>query len=253
MEKVFAVIGNLKRETNDFILLGTGFFIENNGTFVTAGHVFRKNIDTIQEFYICFPENEEFVDITPVIEYKFYSRQLYLDEERRLKTPRKRQNYQCGPEFIDVCVGKINPIETNFFNFKIKRPNIGEKLSMPCFNINKTVIKGKFFNLTNGKVDSRFIETYNRNLKFEDRLKLARIPFLYETMVFQNIDLYNNCIEVYGEATKGNSGSPVLNEKGEVIGIYVSGANFCDLGAVLLSRYVKRKSNKLNNKIRHGK
>jgi len=71
-------------------------------------------------------------------------------------------------------------------------------------------------------------------------------------MVFKNIDLYNNCIEVYGMGTKGNSGAPVLNEKGFVIGIYVAGTTFSDLRAVLLSRSVKKKSIKLKKKIIRG-
>ena len=76
MDKVFAIIGNLKSDTTNFIMLGTGFFIENNGTFVTAGHVFRKVRDSIQQFYICFPKNRELVDIIPITEYKYYSRKL---------------------------------------------------------------------------------------------------------------------------------------------------------------------------------
>lgn len=252
MDKVFAIIGNLKSEPSNYMMLGTGFFIDKNGYFATAGHVFKKNQNSIQQFYICFPKDEEYIDIIPIVEYRFYSRELYLDIERLHKTPRNRYDYQCGPEYFDVGVGKIEATDTPFFEFKIKRPYIWDTLTMPCLNINKIVCPIKKFNLINNKVDSRFIETHNWDIKFVERLKLARIPFLYETMEFKNIDLYNNCIEVYGEGRKGNSGAPVLNENENVVGVFIGGAIFGEFKIVHLSRYVKKKSIKLKKKIIRG-
>jgi hypothetical protein len=245
MKKEFAIIGNLKREPEKYMLLGTGFFIDNNGYFVTAGHVFRKNRNYICQFYICFPNENEHVDLIEIENYKFYSRKIYGDYERFKKEPRKRFDYQCGPEYFDVAVGKVNIAETNFYEFKIKRPFSWNKLNMPCFNINKNTCPSKKMELVNGQTNSEFIEFHNHGLKVKERLALARIPFLYETMEFKNIDLYNNCIEVHGQGTKGNSGAPVLDENKKVIGIYISGTLFNDLRAIHLARYVNKKSRRL--------
>ena len=250
MNKVFAIIGNLKREPSIFMMLGTGFFIDENGFFTTAGHVFRDNRDAIQEFHICFPKENKYVDIIPVTKYRFYSRKIYGDQERLMEVPRPRFNYQCGPEYFDVAVGKVDNQENNFLEFKVKRPFEGEKLTMPCYNINRQTCPENRFTLIDNKVNCQYIEIHNWDLRLRERLKLARIPFLYETMEFKNIDLYNNCIEVYGQGTKGNSGAPVLNNQDEIVGIYVAGTVFNDLRTVHLSRYVKKKAMKLKRIIK---
>ena len=249
MSKIFVIIGNLKREPSSYLVLGTGYFIDGNGFFTTAGHVFRDNRNAIQEFHICFPKENEHVDILPVTKYRFYSRKIYGDQERLDNAQRKRYDYQCGPEYFDVAVGKVEIQVDNFLEFKKKRPFEWDKLTMPCYNINSQTCPERKFTLIDNKVDSQYIESHNWDLSLHERLKLARIPFLYETMEFKNIDLYNNCIEVHGQGTRGNSGAPVLNDQGFVVGIYISGTVFNDLRAVHLSRYVKKKSIKLKKLI----
>lgn len=211
-KKVFAVIGKLEREPDKYMILGTGFFIDNDGFFVTAGHVFRDNRNAIHKFYICFPKDNELVKVFEVTDYRFLSRRIYNDQDRHLGAPRPRKTYQCGPEYFDVGVGKVNIGITDFYEFKVKRPYVREKLRMPCFNRNKDECPEKKFSLNTGNIDSRYIEFHEHQHKLKERLRLARIPYLYDGMEFKNIDLYNNCIEVYGEGEKGNSGAPVLNE-----------------------------------------
>jgi len=247
--KVFAIIGKLEREPDMYIILGTGFFIDEKGFFVTAGHVFRDNRKAISQFYICFPEDNELVDLIKVTDYRFLSRKIYDDNDRNFDVPRNRHKHQCGPEYFDVGVGKVDIGTTDFYAFKIKRPYAWEKLTMPCFNRNKKECKEKKFLLDTGKMDSRYIEFHEHKHKLKERLRLARIPYLYDGMEFKNIDIYNNCIEVYGEGEKGNSGAPVLKEDERVVGIYVAGADFKELRAVLLARYVRKKANVLKKRI----
>ena len=248
-KKVFAIIGNFEREPDNYMILGTGFFIDSKGSFVTAGHVFRDNRKSIGQFFICFPEESGLVKIYEVTDYRFYSRKIYDDQDRQREVPRTRNKYQCGQEYFDVGVGKVNIGKTDFYEFKVKRPFDWEDLTMPCFNRNAEACPEKKFLLIRGKVNSRYIEFHEHKLELKERLRLARIPYLYDGMEFKNIDLYNNCIEVFGEGEKGNSGAPVLNKRGMVVGIYVAGADFKKLRAVLLARYVKKKSTILKKQI----
>lgn len=250
MDKAFAIIGKLIYEPNSYKMLGTGFFIDNEGFFTTAGHVFRNHRNTVSQFYICFPKDNENVDLIEVVRSEFISLKMYGDHERHLKTLRDRNKFQCGPEYIDVVVGKVELSGTDFYKFQRKRPFATEKLIMPCFNINDTICKNRKFSLINGQVNSQYIEHNNRSFVVKARLKHARIPFLYETMIFRNIDLYNNCIEIFGNGKKGNSGAPILNEKEKVVGMYLTGTRSNDLGAAHLSKYIKKKTMNLRQKIK---
>ena len=245
MKEYFAIIGQTAFDHTIYRMLGTGCFIDNKGTFITAGHIFRDHRHSMNQFFICFPEREENVELSIISNYKFISRKLYSDEERRQNSPRLRKEYQCGPEYTDVAVGIVMLENTPYFILQKKRPFERDKLLMPCYNINLQTCPDRRINSRDGLINCSYIEFHNRNLELRERLRRARIPFLYEDMEFDNIDTYNNCIEVYGEGKKGNSGAPVLNEKNQVIGIYITGANFINLRAVHLSRYLMKKARKL--------
>jgi hypothetical protein len=247
--KVFAIIGRLEKVPDKYMFLGTGFFIDSDGFFVTAGHVFRRNRTAISQFYICFPEDKGLVELINVTDYRFFSRKIYGEQERLHNVEWDRYRYQCGREYFDVGVGKVDIGRTEFHEFKKKRPYIWDKLEMPCYNRDEEECPEKNFLLVRGKIVSKYIEYNLFPLELKERLRLARIPFLYEDMEFENIDLYNNCIEVYGDANIGNSGAPVINEMGMVIGIYITGTSFNDLGAVHLARYVRKKTNVLKKMI----
>lgn len=248
-KKVFAIVGRLKRYPDKHLFLGTGFFIDSDGFFVTAGHVFRKNRNAISQFYICYPEEKGLVMLYEITDYRFLSKQIYGEPERINNVDRNRSKYQCGREYFDVGVGKVDIGKTDFYEFKKKRPYIWEKLEMPCFNRDIEECPEREFLLVRGKVVSKYLESNLFPVDFRERLRLARIPYLSEEMEFENIDLYNNCIEVYSEANIGNSGAPILNGKGQVIGIYITGTSFNDLGAVHLARYVGKKANVLKKRI----
>jgi hypothetical protein len=245
MKEYFAIIGQRSSDPSEYKMLGTGFFIDNKGNFLTAGHVFRDHQASINNFYICFPNADEKVKLIPIKKFKILSRKLYLDNERLHQLPRPRKVYQCGPEYKDVAVGNVELQYTPFYQYRKKRPYEWEKLKMPCHNINLVLCSDKKFSLVDNLLNSSFIEFHNRDLVIKERLSLARMPFLDDEMIFESIDKYNNCIEVYGEGVRGNSGAPVLLSNGKVIGIYVAGAKFNNLNAVHLSRYVFKKARKL--------
>lgn len=252
LNTVFSILGKLINTPEKFMIIGTGFFIDEFGVFVTAGHVFRNHQSSIHEFFICFPSGEVYVELIPINNYRFFSKKQYLDNERHRNLPRPWKEYQCGPEYFDVALGKVVLKNTPFYEFKKKRPYECDKLNMPCYNINKKLCPNKKFELKDNLLNSQLIEFHNWNLEIKERLRLARIPYLYEGMVFENIDKYNNCIEVYGKGERGNSGAPVIDNNGKVIGIYIAGTTFSDLRAVHLSKYVVKKVRKLKKFILLG-
>jgi hypothetical protein len=242
MQEYFAIVGQRRTNKIEYKVLGTGFFISSNGLFLTAGHVFKNHEIDISLFLICFPNASKNVELITIKKYYHSAKELYNDEHRNLNAPRYRGQFQCGPEYFDFAVGKVDLKNTPFYVLKRKRPFEWEKLKMPCFNIKEVECPLRRFQLENNQVNSRFIEFNIRDLSIKDRLRLARIPFLYDDMVFENIDLYNNCMEVYGGGEKGNSGAPVLDSNEFVVGIYVAGTTFNDLKAIHLSRYILKKS-----------
>jgi V8-like Glu-specific endopeptidase len=245
MKEYFAIIGQRLSNLAEYKMLGTGYFIDNNGTFLTAGHVFREHQNSIKQFYICFPDGDSNVELIPIKKYRIHSRKLYLDNERNFEYPRSRKEYQCGPEYKDVALGKIEIQNTPYFAYQKKRPYEWDKLNMPCHNRNKVICPKNVFKLSDNLLSSSLIEFNNWNCELRERLRRARIPFLYEGMKFDNIDTYNNCIEVYGKGSIGNSGAPVLNSNNKIVGIFIAGTVFNDLGAVHLARYIYKKARKL--------
>lgn len=245
MKEFFAIIGQRLSNRAEYKMLGTGFFIDRNGHFLTAGHVFREHENSISQFFICFPTGEEMVNLIPIIDRAHLSKKLYLDDARNQHLPRPRMEYQCGPEYIDVGIGKVDLENTPFFKHKRKRPLENEKLKMPCHNINMLECPTRILRLEINLLSSQFIEFNDRDLVIRGRLRRARIPYLYDGMKFNNIDTYNNCIEVYGDGIRGNSGAPILDSNNKVIGMYISGTNFNNLKAAHLTRYIYKRAQQL--------
>jgi hypothetical protein len=245
MKEFFAIIGQRLSNLAEYKMLATGFFIDSNGNFLTAGHVFREHENSVNQFLICFPEGDELVEVFPIIDHAYLSKTLYLDDARNQTLPRPRMEYQCGPEYIDVAIGKVDLENTPFFKCKRKRPAENEKLKMPCYNIKTAEGQTRIFRLEINLLNSGFIEFNNRDLVIKERLRRARIPYLYDGMRFENIDTYNNCIEVYGDGIRGNSGAPILDSNKKVIGMYISGTNFNYLKAAHLARYIYKRAQHL--------
>jgi hypothetical protein len=250
MKEHFAIFGKRKINPLQYKLLGNGFFISNFGLFISAGHVFNNHLSDTLEFLIGSPEDSESFELIKIKQYYFASKKLYLDDERNNNTERVRKYFQCGPEYTDFAVGIVEIRNTPYYKLKRKRPFEWENLNMPCYNINISRCPNRVFELDNTVCRSTNITFNQPILRIEDRLKHARMPFLYENMVFENIDKYNNCMEVCGEGERGNSGAPILDDNGNVIGIFVAGTTFNDLKAVHLSRYIIKRSKHFIKKLR---
>lgn len=240
---VFPILGKFKDDPEKYIILATGFFIDNNGLFVTAGHTFRKNIYSISQFFISFLEKEK-SELIPITTFKWISRKVYAEEERRDKVVRDRKKYQCGPEFTDIAIGRVELSETPFYTLQKKRPYEWQKLNSPCYNRNKKTCPDAIVKIQDNLIDSSYIEFSDKSFKLIDRLQFARIYFMGEKYDYKNIDLFNNCIEVEGKMVKGNSGAPVINEKNKVIGIIIGGGDFSPT-FIHLSKYISKKVRKL--------
>ncbi len=112
---------------------------------------------------------------------------------------------------------------------------------MPCYQKNKEYCPAEEFPLIEGQFDSQIVTYQNKQLKLENRYDKSRIPIFELTDVNDNIDLYNNCIEVFGKGVKGNSGAPILDSKDKLIGIYVGGNHYIGIGNALLANYIWKK------------
>lgn len=244
---VFPILGKIKEKENRFIILSTGFFINHKGLFATAGHTFRKNINHCEAFYICFPKEEEKAELIPVTSYKWLSKRVYGENERKDKILREKRAFQCGPEYMDVGIGKVDLFDTLCFSFQRKRPFEWEKLTSLCYNRNENKCSDKEILILNNLIDSSKIQFSRKSLILTNRLQLARVYYMGHNILYDNIDLFNNCIEVEGSMTFGNSGAPVLNDRNKVIGIVLGGGKFSPT-IVHLSRYVNKKIRKLKKK-----
>lgn len=240
---VFPIIGRLKDDPEKYRFLATGFFIDNNGLFVTVGHTFRKNINSINQFFISFLDKEK-SELIPIVSYKWISKEVYGEIERRDKVIRDRRKYQCGPEFTDIAIGKVQLSETPYYTFQKKRPNEWQKLISPCYNRNENSCHEITFSIQDNLFDSSFIEFSEKPFKLKNRMQLARIYYMGDNYNYPNIDLFNNCIEVEGKMVIGNSGAPVINENEKVIGI-ILGGGLLSPTFIHLSKYISKKVRKL--------
>jgi hypothetical protein len=240
---IFPIIGRLKNDKEKYMILATGFFIDSNGLFITAGHTFKKNINSIDQYFICFLEKDK-SELIPVSSYKWISRKVYGEIERRDKIDRNRKIYQCGPEYTDIAVGKIQISKNIYFSFQRKRPYEWQDLKSPCYNRNEETCPEPTINIKDNLIDSSFLEYSEKPFKLEDRMQFARVYFMGDTYNYENIDLFNNCIELEGDMVKGNSGAPVINESDKVIGIILGGERFSPT-IIHLSRYILKKTKKL--------
>lgn len=238
-KSVFPIIGKLNVKPEKFIILGTGFFIDSNGLFITAGHTFRKNINSVTQFFITFLEKEK-SELIPIQSFKWISREIYGEIERRDHLERNRNKYQCGPEFSDIAVGKVNVSETPFYSFQRKRPFEWQKLMSPCYNRNLTTCPEKSFDIETNQIETSFLEYSEKQFKLKNRMQFARVYFMGENYHYKNIDLFNNCVELEGTMVKGNSGAPVLNDDTQVVGIILGGGNNSPT-IIHLSKYILKK------------
>ena len=59
MKPVSPIVKKLTEVDNFFDIIATGFFIENNGYFVTTGHTFKNNGTENKGYFICDINDED--------------------------------------------------------------------------------------------------------------------------------------------------------------------------------------------------
>ena len=266
MKKYFAIVGKRNNEENHYKILGTGFFIDSKGAFITAGHIFRKNRNFISEFFICFPNRYDEIPLIPIQKYRFISREIYSNKMRveRSRWEKSRNGeeppqrfqikHQNGPEYIDVATGICNLEGTPHFNLKKKRPRAGASLQMPCYNKDITTCPNGAFYLRNNMVNSNKFQYSDVEIVVSKQTKpfLARIPLEGDLFEYVTKDYYNNCLEVNADSVriKGNSGAPILNQYGLVVGMFLGSVENGTSCTMHLSRYVGKVTRKLQKLIK---
>lgn len=248
MNTTFAILRQDDNQENRFYFQGNGFFIDNDGTFVTAGHVFRNN----HNFFICLRENEtDDYTLYPVLNYKIkYKLDYYKSEDYRNSVKRNIRLYQYGPEYKDVGVGKVNLSNTSFLTFKKKRPFPYHQLKCIYFKRSTSFLKHGIELSTNALANNYLTKEEVNFIIDNDRFELAEIPRYGGTN--KTIDHYNNCMHSYASLEQGNSGAPVLLG-GNVVGIIIGGKSGLkyqkDYITFILSRYVSKISRRLRKSI----
>ena len=159
---VFPIIFKIKKSEHRYMILATGFFIDNNGHFITAGHTFRKNNSTIDKYFICLPFEEK-SELIAISSYKWISRKIYGEIERRDNIDRNRMKFQCGPEYTDVAIGKVQISDNTYFSFQRKRPYELQNLKSPCDNQNIQTCHDPTFVDEDNLIDSTFLEYSSMN------------------------------------------------------------------------------------------
>lgn len=246
-EAVFPIIGRIINSEHRYMILATGFFIDNNGHFITAGHTFRKNDSSIDKYFICLPIKEK-SELISILSYNWISRKVYGEIERRDNIDRNRMKFQCGPEYTDVAIGKVQISDSTYFSFQRKRPYEWQSLKSPCYNRNIQTCPDPRFVSEDDLIDSTFLEYSVKPFILKDRMQFARVYFMGDSYNYKNIDLFNNCIELEGEMVKGNSGAPVINEYDKVVGIILGGERFSPT-IVHLSKYLIKKTKVLKKNL----
>lgn len=240
MESLFPIFKKDSLRDNQFYFLGNGFFIDKFGNFVTAGHVLNSK----EDLYVGFLNDENY-ELYPIKKYKIKYKKIYGVREYTESIIRDKHIYQHGPEYKDIAIGHIEKSNTPYYVFTKKRPLDNEFLRSIYYGRNKNL--PKMIELVNFKIPGKFIEQMESHYILPNRLKLAEIPF--ELFPYNKINFYNNCIVVNGNSIKGSSGSPVINQKNQIVGIIIGGDKIKGKTILLLSRYILKKVRKMIKEI----
>jgi len=132
MKPIFAIF---KLNYDDsYSFMGNGFFIDDNGTFVSAGHVFK---DKGERYFIGFPGDEDFL-LYEVSVYTIKYRKPYTFDDKFRKRRRNYKTYQKSPEYKDIAVGKTSLVNTPFLRFRKERPDENDTLHASYYKSSET-------------------------------------------------------------------------------------------------------------------
>lgn len=239
----------LRRVNNNiFKFVGTGFFINKRGRFVTAGHVFKIQGD----YFIGIKNEDDDFDIYPVIHYtNLYKEDYYKrngDYENGL--PRIRYKHQYGPEWRDIGVGVTTYNSKRIGTFKIKKPQNKTCVYVEYFLRNDALFPETGVEITNNILEGNKMTLIQKDIEIIKKYNAVDHPYLGSLVGTNNKDRYSNCLWGKENTHHGASGTPVINQTGHVIGIIIGGNPQPDnVSYILLSKYVQKRAMSLLNKI----
>ena len=182
-----AIFPILSKDENGYFFIGTGFFINELGWFITAKHVAIDNEKPINPFIVIQVVNEE--EFQPRIVKGFWYH-----------------------ETADVIVGKLLPMKTKE----------GNDLTNPALILKTSLIKNQKEIFTYAYPDSKIDTPEGRFQKgqFAPKYYYGKIQSISNRndAFFKGICIQSNML-VKG----GASGGPVFNNNGYVVGINTSG------------------------------
>lgn len=218
---------------------GSGFIISESGYILTNAHVisnldvWKENLRTSISLYdFSILENEysmgnididtynyydslndylyEYLEITPNVEYKVVVGVDGLDTNSRIYTP----------EIIETEGGTYEGV-MDWTLLKINAENLGY---LRIADSDKVLEGSEIFVIGYPSISE---EDYSEKIEFKNDVK----PTINKGIVshIKTEGLYK-IFQIDASASSGNSGGPVLNQKGEVIGILTSGINNYDGG-----------------------
>jgi len=214
-KKVFSI---LLKKGDKYKHFGTGFFIGTGGLFFTAGHVFRKMRQDSDgkddnNYYIGFPDSEP----------KFYRFKMIWDDSLEIW----EQSYT----YKDTAVGIANFENEEYYVFNRKRPNLNEKLTLLGYH----------------SIDFTSTTLYEKDIKYRDEEFVTSEYNALISALISDYDkpkeqvekkkFYNNCMAINPNAFKTESGSPILDSKGLVVGVLISGIKEKSISFMILAKY----------------
>jgi len=237
----FSIFRQNVNDKNLYKICGTGFFINDKGVFITAGHVLRLNVD----YFIGFTQKNKNIKLYKVHKKKEIYKEPYYNVDGSVKEEiRYFSKYQCGPEYIDVGMGQINTINnTPYYTLTKKRPKINDKIHTFGFFMPREYSNG--VKLENDRIPYYSFKSLHVELEIKYPLAKARYPDIDALEDKRNY--FNNCLLLDGESRPGLSGCPVLNKNGIVVGMILAGHSTSKKKVLIhLSKYIGKKAKKLN-------
>ncbi|GEM_PF-3684688 len=237
---VFPIFKQDNDNPSKYYFKGNGFFIDSKGVFVTAAHVLREK----SNYFVGIPDSTKNYNMLKIQRYACCGRDPYYkkngDYERGI--PRDRKKHQYGPEYKDVALGFIEIENVKYLSFARKRPFEYHNLYADYYERSVHFpIDGKF--IDNNIIEKNDLNKVHVDFNFTNRLWPAAIPYMgnFDPQNVNEYDKYSNCLWLNGKTIGGTSGSPVLNQNNNIVGMVVGGVKAEEVTTILLSKYIMKK------------
>lgn len=192
---VFSILFHDK-EKNEIRHIGTGFLVYKKGLFISAGHVFRGRLNSLDDFRTCFIINGA-PHILNIIHIIFQS--IHRDKQK-------------PPEFKDYAIGQVDIKNTYYLKMKKERPVHMERLTSWGYEYKEK-----------SSERSLGIDFANLNLN-KIHLKEREYNCLKDTLCTSSNQTFNNCCSLRGIIERTNSGAPIIDKNRFVTGIIIGTA-----------------------------